>query len=446
MQVRLRIRAAFRDEVAHAAEQAALWTVRWVFQITEIEIRTVIAGQRHAVRQVPRRLAQQLLNHPMQRHDAQPQIVDQPQVRRKCQQVVRGVFVAGNIDGVVGKDRYAHARILAMSGKDTSLTSNRRGRRWVWLAAAAALAVVLLVGWWLRASPDSIADLSNDRAGEVASHTVQSSAAEEVDLERAVLASADPSVGNSVSAATRRDSQGGPPIVDGAIPTADAIRILLPLAEAGRADAMREMANRLIRCRDRVDGDEASIRRNALSRFYVRNGREPQSDEELSEIAEQINYAAAMSDYCRGLDPALMASRVDWMERAAQGGDIGALLGYGGKVLNDMRDFDDLLINFDEVARRRQLARSFLHAALNRGACSALVMLSAAYSGQRNPYDWLYKADPYLSLVYAEAAVRGGVVSEVRPGSSAGVPDLAKRSAAAAQGGAIAARNCNSPR
>ena len=333
-----------------------------------------------------------------------------------------------------------------MSGKDTSLTSNRRRRGWIWLAAAASLAVALLMVWWMSASLDAVADLADDRAGKIASESVQSSVAEDIDADRALMASANPSPDRSVSTASSRDLQGGPPIVDGAIPNAEAIRILLQMAEAGRADAMREMANRLIRCRDRVDGDEASIRRNALSRFYVRNGREPQSDEELSEIAEQMNYAAAMSDYCRGLDPALMASRVDWMERAAQGGDVGALLGYGGKALDDMRDFDDVLINFDEVARRRQLASSFLHAALNRGACSALVMLSSAYSGRRDPYDWLYKADPYLSLVYAEAAVHGGVISEVLPETSAGVQDLAKRAAASTQGATIAARYCNTPR
>ena len=296
------------------------------------------------------------------------------------------------------------------------------------------------------APSNASADLADGRTEENVATPTKSTVAKLDNLDRSAVARRDSGEDKARSSTSRRNLAGKPSIVDNATPTAEAIKILLPLAQTGRADAMRELAYRLNRCRDRVDGDEASVRRSALRQFYARNGHEPESDLELSEVAESINYRTAMLEQCRDVDLAVMATRIDWMERAAQGGDLSALLGYGGNALNDMRDFDDVLINFDEVARRRQLAGSFLHAALNRGACSALVMLSAAYSGRRNPYDWLFKADPYLSLVYAEAAVRGGVVPEVRPATSGGVPDPAKRAAAAAQGAAIAARNCNTAR
>ena len=333
-----------------------------------------------------------------------------------------------------------------MSGKDTSLLPNRRRRGWIWLAAFALLAVVAAAVWWLRVPSGTSADLAGDPAEEIASAPAAASDAKESDLVRAANARRDSSVDKSRSPASRRDLHNKPSIVDDATPTAEAVKTLLPLAEAGRADAMREMAYRLNLCRDYINGDEASLRRIALRQFYDRNGHEPKNDVELSVIAAVINAKTAMLDHCRDLDPTLMSTRIDWMERAAKAGDVSALLGYGGNALNDMRDFDDAVFNLDEVARRRQLARDFLQSALNRGACSALVMFSLAYSGRRNPYGWLYKADPYLSLVYAEAADHGSVVSGIPPKTIDGVKDPTKRAAAAAQGAAIAAHHCNAAR
>lgn len=298
----------------------------------------------------------------------------------------------------------------------------------------------------MRAPSNASADLADSRTRDTATTPTESTVAKLDDLDGLAIARSDSGENKVRSSASRRDLQDKPSIVDDATPTADAVKILLPLAQAGRADAMRELAYRLNLCRDYLDGDEESVRRSALRRFYDRNGHEPITDSELSDIAQSINYRTAMLDQCRGVGPAVMATRIDWMERAAKAGDVSALLGYGGNALNDMRDFDDAVTKLDEVARRRQLARDFLQAALNRGACSALVMLSAAYSGRRNPYGWLYNADPYLSLVYAEAADRGGVVSGVSSHTTDGVADPAKRAAAAAQGAVIAARNCDAAR
>ena len=246
----------------------------------------------------------------------------------------------------------------------------------------------------------------------------------------------------------RRDNQRKPFRFDRTAAVTDVVKELLPLAQAGDTEVMYELGFRLSTCRDHLDGDEASVRRKALRDFFEQNGHEPQTDDELSLVAMVIDVNITMLDSCRGLDPALIATSVDWMERAAHAGDIDALLWYPSSALDDMRSRNDLLIHLDEVAHRRQLARSFLKKALDRGACDALLILSAAYSARGGDYGalyWLYPADPYLSLVYAEAAVRAGIVPGVSPQTLAGVADPARQAAAAAQGALIGARRCNTP-
>lgn len=309
--------------------------------------------------------------------------------------------------------------------------------------------MLILIGamgfWWLRESSTASVDVVVENHNEIDGSPAQATSTRAGHRDSDMIVSGDSSGSSAISPTPRRDNQRKPSIVDNTIPTADAIKVLLPLAESGRTDAMNELALRLVWCSRFVGSDEAVIRRNVLRNFYSQKGHEPENDDDLGTVAKWINDETQLLEGCRGIDPALMDKRIDWMERAANGGDIAALLSYGANALNDMHGRDDILMNFDEVARRRQLAGQYLRTALNRGACEALLTLSVAYTGNYGPYDWLFKPDAYLALVYAEAAVRTGIRPSVPAKTLAGVKDPARQATASAQGAALAARHCNTP-
>lgn len=333
-----------------------------------------------------------------------------------------------------------------MSKQDTGLPQ-RWGRLW-WVVALVMLSLV--VGAALKF------------AGTTKQITPELSATEKGTFPETGKETAGVGRSSDEALITRRDAGGGeiaassapvserkpmvqrePPLTQETEPAASAIATLMPLAESGRADAMNELARRLMGCKNYVDVTESSIRRNVLQRFYSRNGREPAGDEELTQIAGQIEGVTRTAERCRDIDPALMDSRIGWMERAARAGDVGAMLDYPGYALNDMRSYDDVLHNFDEVARRRQLAGELLRGAMDRGACiDALPILADAYSGQKGRYGWLFKPDAYLALVYAEAAAQAGISQERLATARQNLPDPARQAAAAEQGRALMVGKC----
>lgn len=216
------------------------------------------------------------------------------------------------------------------------------------------------------------------------------------------------------------------------------------MVEAGRADAMAELAGRLIECRRFVDRSDESLRREAIRRFGMRNRRTPTSDADLDQIATAIEADSRRVEHCRDIDPVLMDTRVSLLERAARAGDIGAMIDYAGMGLHDLRSPDDLRVHFDEVARRRQLAGDLLRGALARGACEALPILSDAYAGGRGQHNWLFTPDPFQRLVYAEAASQANLGQQALDRARANVVDPDRQRAAAAQGATIAKRHCAS--
>ena len=108
MQRGLRMLAAFGDEIRHDVGQAALRAELGMLDIGPVQIRAVVAGQRHAARQVAIGAAQKLIHDPVHRDDAQAHVVDQAQVGGERDVVVVRVVIAGDIDGVIGQDGNAH--------------------------------------------------------------------------------------------------------------------------------------------------------------------------------------------------------------------------------------------------------------------------------------------------------------------------------------------------
>lgn len=445
MQVRLCLLAALGNEVAHHVVKTALHAVTEKVEIVEIQIGAVIASERDGIGKVPLGDAEMLLDQPMQRHHAQPKLVDQAQVRRQRNVIVASVFCAGNINGVVGEDRCAHASDKLVSEQDTGLPSNRRHRGWLWIAAAVLVLIAAMGWWWLRVASNATSVTAEGGVAKGAPVAASSRNSKLGDSDHTAIANRASGLVHTGSTG-RRDNQRKPYRFDRTAAVTDVVKALLPLAQAGDTEVMYELGFRLSTCRNHLDRDEVSVRSNALREFFDQNGHEPKTDDELSVVAMMIDGDTTMLGSCRGLDPALMATSIDWIERAARAGDIDALLWYQSSALEDMRSREDILMNLDEVARRRELARGFMRTALDRGACDVLLLYSMAYGGRAPDFNWVFKADPYLSLVYAEAAVHAGLAGHFDPQTLTGVSDPARRAAAAAQGAALAAQHCGRQR
>lgn len=188
----------------------------------------------------------------------------------------------------------------------------------------------------------------------------------------------------------------------GDVPLRAAVATLLPLANAGRADAMRDLALRLIACSGQKDEDDAALRKDRLRRFYWDHGHEPSTDAEIAQVASLINADSRKRDDCAGVDAGLISQRAEWLEKAARAGDSEALLDYSGWALTGMGR-EDILKDPAEVERRRTLAGNFLNEALARGDCDALWRLAQAYSGETGRMDWLYPPDLNQAYAYAVA-------------------------------------------
>jgi hypothetical protein len=186
------------------------------------------------------------------------------------------------------------------------------------------------------------------------------------------------------------------------VPPDEAVAALLPLAEAGRPDAMHALAMRLLEC-PRTILDDAAIRKNKTRLFYWYNGHEPSSDAEIAVVANWIEQAAQRRDECTHIDPALIATGLSWLEKSAIAGDTRAMLDYARWGLSDIPGREDILMNFEEIARRRDLAGGFLDNALAEGDCAALRLLAESYSGERGRMDWIHPPDARLAYLYAYA-------------------------------------------
>lgn len=217
--------------------------------------------------------------------------------------------------------------------------------------------------------------------------------------------------GSSTSGPVKRGYRGpdraspqaaGPDLPTPDVPLDQAVAALLPLAEAGRSDAMYALAMRLVEC-PRTIRDDTAIRKDKTRLFYWYNGHEPSSDEEITKVASQVEQAARRRDECTLIDPALVAASLSWLEKSAIAGNTQAMLDYARRGLSDGMGREEILMNFEEVARRRTLAGEFLDNALADGDCEALALLASSYSGKRGGMDWVHPPDAGLAYTYAYA-------------------------------------------
>ena len=118
-------------------------------------------------------------------------------------------------------------------------------------------------------------------AGALAAYVVVSHEARGRRAPAAATAPDTASTSNSDARTTQQPQQHIPPssthgrasdLPASEAPARAAIDALLPLAQAGRADAMRELATRLMQCSGAAAGSDDMIRLGAVKRFYWRNG------------------------------------------------------------------------------------------------------------------------------------------------------------------------------
>lgn len=202
---------------------------------------------------------------------------------------------------------------------------------------------------------------------------------------------------------------------DAGLAVQDAVSALRPLAESGHPDAMSRMALRLLTCSHWASASEERFREVEVSRFRGASGREPETDADISKIATAVEKDVAYQRACADIDPALMHDRLGWLEKAALAGDPRARIEYVNWGLQDMPDREDILLNFDEVQRRRALAGDFLLQALSAGDCRALASLAQGYSGLVGTFDWIFAKNAVKAYAYGMAAIgKGDPAPDVR--------------------------------
>lgn len=197
---------------------------------------------------------------------------------------------------------------------------------------------------------------------------------------------------------------------DAGLAGAQAVSALRPLAEAGKAEAMSRMAQHLLNCAKWTSTSDETFQQIELSNFRSEFNRNPEGEEEIGKVAADTERDIRYRDDCRTIDAGLVADRIDWLERAARAGDETARRDYARWGLQDFPGREDILMNFEEVQRRRELARDFLLQSVAAGDCKALYPLAEAYAGVIGTFDWILAPNPVRSWVYGSLAMQRQVL------------------------------------
>lgn len=201
-------------------------------------------------------------------------------------------------------------------------------------------------------------------------------------------------------------------------PLEESVAELRKWSDAGDTEAQRQLTDRLELCtqhglREAKEGDE--IDRWNIERD-VQNPR--MTDETRAENRElfqsHLDRNARTREACAKLPKDLLDHWLDPADRAAQAGDVMAMLTYAKAALRDYDDVASVAANIDEVIERRDKARAYLEEAARRGDKRALILLAEIQADTRlvlskSP---LYAKDPAAAYAYAFVASR---ISDATP-------------------------------
>ncbi len=242
-------------------------------------------------------------------------------------------------------------------------STTRKRRAGVFGTAASLLLAAGLAGWWMWGRERPV----EPRAGAPAA------------------AKASTFAGASAPAAASRQA----PLPRGRFQD---IRAELEVrARAGDAQAAYRLGEVLGRCRNyqpMPGGEFAEMlaRATAKGSTQVRIGGRSLDDPQL---LDAVLYFKDRADaICGDVGDLSASARVGdaraWLELAAERGHARAMVDYGEFAFEDLPSDGDLLDHAAEVARRRELARAYLHRAFQAGEPESLLALAVAHGSK--PY------------------------------------------------------------
>jgi TPR repeat protein len=184
-------------------------------------------------------------------------------------------------------------------------------------------------------------------------------------------------------------------VPEGAV--ADLLAALLPRAERGDVEAMRQLYLLLQRCREwpmpstagPMFVDPAHLARTGMSEVQAREATESALAQAWTQQVEE----------CRDVSAAQVATAGAWLQRAAQAGDPYAQLAYVDAVDEIVGDQRQMLAHPEVVQQFRSDAINYLQGLASRGMPDAMLRLSAAYAS-----GVLTNRDMALAYGYGKAA------------------------------------------
>lgn len=193
-----------------------------------------------------------------------------------------------------------------------------------------------------------------------------------------------------------------PPLPEG--PFAHVRNTLEARAQAGDAEAAYRLGNVIGQCRTYQPIPDTAfavlLARFAAMGDSVRMGGRP-VDDDLN-LDAMLERKQELDDLCDGTDDLATTADVDaahaWLARAAEQGHALAMVHYADHAFAAFPTHADLLENAEEVVRRRERARLWMHRAFELGEVESLYALSVAYSP-----NGILGDDPVRALAYLQA-------------------------------------------
>lgn len=171
------------------------------------------------------------------------------------------------------------------------------------------------------------------------------------------------------------------------------VEAALRRAEAGDVDAAAELGRLLAQCASVLLDPEArkiaADWQDELAHIEELRRSDPKAAENaLFNRRQDHERDTSHHAECIAVGLPLLADYHVWLERAARGGSIDAMRRYAESAFDDFADQNAMLADLDEVIRRRDLARTFLRQAFERGDVASIAMLASSHdwdpwAGQR---------------------------------------------------------------
>jgi len=192
-------------------------------------------------------------------------------------------------------------------------------------------------------------------------------------------------------------------------PVDERVALLEPMAQAGRTDAMLALGHALLDCRLVGTMDDDAIRDHYIDLLLEQQQGMPDviNDDRLKTMAQGIvDRTIKLRNGCARLREIGDDAWLEWIERAAQAGDVQAIVDYVTLVVG-AESFDGaaLAASPGEITERRSHGSAYLQSALQRGDCMVLPLIAQAYSlGPSGELAVDFPADPVKSYAFLVAA------------------------------------------